>query len=509
MALDRPRSASIVGETTSVLDLVVRNGRVVTPWGVGSWDVAVQGETIAAVAEPGTLTGDVGRVIDAAGMIVVPGGVEPHAHAGLPLPYPGARERRVNAEPPDVISKAAICGGTTTIVDFANWRPGLRLPEIIGEKDAVYRGHSYTDYTFHGVLVGMGTVGSTPERGVPVPLELIDEIPELIRSGFNTVKVWTTNATTKRPRQMMDFGHVWAVMEQVAAAGGVLAVHAEDEDIVMFMYRRLHAEGRIGTEHLHEAHSTLSEDLSFRRTIRLAERTGCAIYLMHVSAKDGVDAIAEARRKGAPVYGETLHHYASFTSDVYRTPTGPLYHTYPSLKGPEDGAALWRGLLDGGALSTVATDVLFCPQEIKLAGHTIEDTVGGNAATEERVGITYTEGVARRGMSLERFVDVTSANAARICGMYPRKGAVAPGSDADLALIDPTVDRPLRLDDLHAADHSVWEGWPIRGWPVMTILRGRVVYDHGKLLGSPSDGRLIGDRKTPPDVLRGPGGSWR
>jgi dihydropyrimidinase len=489
-----------------VLDLVVRGGRVVTPWGVGAWDVAVQGEKIVAVAEPGTLGRDVGRVIDAAGKIVVPGGIEPHAHAGLPLPYPGARERKVSAAPPDVISKAAVCGGTTTIVDFANWRPGLDLPGVITEKDAVYRNHSYADYTFHGVLVGMGTAGSTPERGVEVPLALIDQVPDLVKSGFNTVKVWTTNATTKRPRQMMDFGYVWAVMEKVAAAGGVLAVHAEDEDIVMFMYRRLHAEGRIGTEYLHEAHNTLSEDLSFRRTIRLAERTSCAIYLMHVSAKDGVDAIAEARHRGLPVYGETLHHYATFTSDVYKKPEGPLYHTYPSLKGPADGEALWHGLLNG-ELSTIATDVLFCPQEVKLAGHTIEDTVGGNAATEERVGITYTEGVVKRGMSLERFVDVTSANAAKICGMYPKKGAVAPGSDADLALIDPTIDRPLRLDDLHAADHSVWAGWRIRGWPVTTILRGKVVFENGTLLGTASDGRLIGDRKTPSEVLNGPRGT--
>src|SRR5262249_3085091 len=334
---DRVRHSSVNREQTIVLDLVVRSGRVVTPWGVGAWDVAVQGATIVAVAEPDTLGRDVGRVIDATGKIVVPGGIEPHAHAGLPLPYPGARERKVSAAPPDVISKAAVCGGTTTIVDFANWRPGLELPDVITEKDAVYRNHSYADYTFHGVLVGMGTIGSTPRRGVEVRLALIESVPGVGKSGFNRVKVWTTNATTKRPRQMMDFGHVWAVMEKVAAAGGVLAVHAEDEDIVMFMYRRLHAEGRIGTEYLHEAHNTLSEDLSFRRTIRLAERTGCAIYLMHVSAKDGVDAIAAARRRGFPVYGETLHHYATFTSDVYKKPDGPLYHTYPSLKGPADG----------------------------------------------------------------------------------------------------------------------------------------------------------------------------
>jgi dihydropyrimidinase len=487
----------------AVLDLIIRGGQVVTPAGVGHWDVAVQGEKIVAVTEPGVLTRDVGRIIDATGHVVVPGGIEPHAHASLPLPYPGVREQGVMAAPPDVISKACVFGGTTTVVDFANWRPGIALPQAIDEKDRLFRGHCYADYTFHGVLLGMGTQGSTPERAVPLPLEVIDQVPELIQGGFTTVKVWTTNATTKRPRQMMDMGHVAAVMERVTAAGGVLAVHAEDEDVVMYMYRRLHAEGRTGTEFLHEAHNNLSEDLSFRRVIRLAEWSKTAVYLMHVSAKEGVQAIAEGRRRGLPIYGETLHHYATFTHEVYREPEGPLYHTYPSLKFREDGDALWRGLVDG-PLSTIATDVLFCSRPVKLSGRTIEDTVGGNAATEERVGITWTEGVVKRGMSLERFVDVTSSNAAKILGMYPRKGALLPGSDADIALIDPSLRKPLGLADLHAADHSVWEGWEIQGWPVMTILRGKVVVDHGKLLGDPADGRLIGGRKTPAEVLRGP-----
>jgi dihydropyrimidinase len=486
-----------------MLDLVVRGGQVVAPWGVGHWDVAVQGERIVAVAEPGMLTRDVGRVIDATGKLVVPGGIEPHAHASLPLPYPGVRDQGLHAAPPEVISKACVFGGTTTVVDFANWRTGIALPQIVEEKDRMYRGHSYADYTFHGVLVGMGTQGSTVERALPLPFEIIDQIPELIQSGYNTVKVWLTNATTKRPRQMMDLGHVGAVMERVSAAGGVLAVHAEDEDIVMYMYRRLHDEKRIDLAFMHEAHNNLSEDLSFRRITRLGEWTRTAIYLMHVSAKEGVRVIAEQRKKGLPVYGETLHHYATFTHEVYRDPDGPLYHTYPSLKFREDNDALWRAVVDG-PLSTMATDVLFCERSLKLSGRTIEDTVGGNAATEERMGITWTEGVAKRGMSLERFVDVTSANAARILGMYPRKGAIAPGSDADIALIDPTIRKRLSVADLHAADHSVWEGWDIRGWPVTTILRGKVIVEDGKLSGTLDDGRLIGGRKTPSEVLDGP-----
>ena len=487
-----------------MLDLVIRGGQVVTPWGVGSWDVAVGGERIVAVAEPDSLTADVARVIDATGKIVIPGGIEPHAHASMPMPYPGPRAQGLTSGSPEVISQAAIFGGTTTVVDFANWRAGTDLPQAIERKDALFKGHSYTDYTFHCILVGMGTEGSTPQQQVPLPLAVIDQIEDLVRGGFTTVKVWTTNTTATRPKQMIEFGYIWAMMERLSAAGGVLAVHAEDDDIVMFMNRKLHEEERTGTEFLHEAHNNISEDMAFRRVIRMAEHTGAAIYLMHVSAGQGVEAIAEGRSRRQPIYGETLHHYASFNSQVYRDPDGPLYHTYPSLKYQEDADALWQGLADG-KLSTVATDVLWCSRDVKMSGDTIETTVGGSAAMEERVGITYTEGVVKRGISLQRFVDITSANAARILGMYPRKGALAPGSDADIVLIDPNVRKRLSLSDLHGTDYSVWEGWEVQGWPVVSILRGKVVVENGMLLGDLGDGQLIGNRKTAPEILNGPG----
>jgi dihydropyrimidinase len=486
-----------------VLDLVVRGGHAVTPWGVGNWDIGVQGERIVAIAVPGNLPTDVGRVIDATGKIVIPGGIEPHAHAAFRFVYPWAQGAGHRAATPDVLSRACAFGGTTTIVDFANWVPGT--PELAGaieNRDQIFKGTCYTDYSFHTVLVGMGTEGATPQQAIEIPLRLIDQIKDVVTGGFTTVKVWTTNTTATRARQMTDFGHVLGIMEQIAAGGGVLAVHAEDEDIVMYMSRRLHDEGRTGTEFLPAAHPSISEDIAFRRTIRLAEWTNAAIYLMHTSAKEGVEAIAEARGRGLPVYGETLHHYATFPSRVYETPEGPLYHTYPSLKQEEDNEALWQGLVRG-RLATVATDAIVCSRELKLGGHSIEDTVGGNPAVEERLAVTYTEGVVKRGMSLQRFVEVTSTNAAKILGMYPRKGVLAPGSDADIVLLDPSVRRQLAVSDLHGVDHSVWEGWDIHAWPVLTILRGKVIVEDGELKGDPADGRLIGNRKTPSEVLHG------
>ncbi len=474
-----------------MLDLVIKNGKVVAPWGVGEWEVAVKGEKVVAVAEPGTLTQDVDRAIDARGKIVVPGGVEPHTHCSWIIPT--AAEAGLYTGGPEEVSRACLFGGTTTLVDFAYWEPGEDLFKTIEKKGEIFKGNSYADYSYHCAL--FSTKGD-------LPFEVMGQIKDVIAAGYPSFKIWTTNTTPPRPRQMTDIGHLAEMMGHVATNNGIMAIHAEDEDIVMFRYKKLKHQGLIQRPNMHLAHNKMSEDIAFRRVIRLAEWMGSAIYLMHVSAKEGVTAISEARGKGLPVYGETLHHYASFTHEDYERPEGAIYHTYPSLKAEEDTKALWDGLV-GGDLSTIATDELFTTKAVKMRGETIEDTTGGSEGVEARMGIAYTEGVVRRGMSLERFVDITSANAARILGLYPQKGAIAPGSDADLALIDPGIGKRLELSDLHGSDYSPWEGWEIQGWPVMTILRGQVVVEDGKLLASPGQGRLL-PRRIDPHVLSRP-----
>ena len=193
---------------------------------------------------------------------------------------------------------------------------------------------------------------------------------------------------------------------------------------------------------------------------------------------------------------------ACFTADDYKKPQGFCYHTYPSLKFDEDRNALWDGLVKDG-VSATATDEFPTSLELKLRGKTIEDVTGGNLGAEARMGIVYTEGVGKRGMSLERFVAVTSSNVAKICGLYPKKGAIAPGSDADIVFIDPTIKRALTKADFHVSDYSPWEGWTVSGWPTTTILRGKVVVDGGTLYGDPKDGQLV-KRRIAGDVLSRP-----
>ena len=474
-----------------MLDLLVRGGEVVTPGGVGRWDVAVQGEKIVAIGPLGELAREAGRTIDATGKIVIPGGVEPHTHlAHLITMQPDEPTLTLG---PEEDTRGMVFGGTTTHVDFAYVRPGTTIAQALEQRSARWKGNSYNDYAFHVTLQG------------ELPIPLFDQMQDAIAEGFPTFKVFTVDVLPPHPKRhgyKLDFGRIQLAMEQTARHGGLMVVHAEDHDIVQFLYQKLREEKQTEGWKLPLVHNKLSESLAFRRAIGVAKHTGAAIYFVHTSAQEGVEAVAEARANGLPIYAETLHHYASFTQEDYKTPRGFCYHTYPSLKGPEDRDALWGGLLHG-AVSTSATDEYPTTLELKLRGQNLENVTGGNLGAEARVGIMFSEGVAKRGMSLERFVDVTSTNAAKILGLYPRKGALLAGSDADIVLIDPSIKRTLTMADFHVSDYSPWENWPIAGWPVTTILRGKVVVENGKLLGSTSDGKLL-HRKIGSEILGRP-----
>ena len=250
-----------------------------------------------------------------------------------------------------------------------------------------------------------------------------------------------------------------------------------------------------------EVHNTLSEDLSFRRVIRLAEEMNTAIYMMHVSAGTGVQAIREARSRGKPVYGETLHQYILHTAEDYKLPNGQMFHTYPSLKGKEDTEALWKGVSED-VIHSIATDELCCSLAVKTQGKRIDDTTGGNTGVEPRVSLMYTEMVEKRGYSLTQFVDLISSNAARILGMYPRKGAIAAGSDADLVILDPGLARTIQNKDLHESDYTPWEGHQVGVWPCLTMLRGKIMVEDGQFFGKLSDGQYL-KRKIAPEILAG------
>src|SRR5438034_5427599 len=302
-----------------MLETVVSGGLAVLPSGPEPADIGVVGEHIAAIGAPGSLAAlGAGRVIDAAGQIVVPGGIDPHVHCNWPMPVPGVSQPNLT-EPASRVSQAALFGGTTTTIDFAPVEGGLSVQQAIEHRQQQWAGQCYGDYAFHIMLLGK------------IAPEILAQVAEAVQAGHPSVKMFTTDITPSRKGRMVQHGDIWEVLKVLAQAGGIAAIHAEDNDIVTHMYEKLTREDRTGFENMAEVHNSLSEDLSFNRVIRLAANIeGAALYMMHTSAKTGVDAIAAARAKGVPIYGETLHQSLMYAAEDYRRPNGPIYHTSPS-----------------------------------------------------------------------------------------------------------------------------------------------------------------------------------
>jgi dihydropyrimidinase len=474
-----------------MLDTVITGGLAVLPTGPEKADIGIEGERIAAIGAPGSLAvPGAGRTIDATGQIVIPGGIDPHVHCNWPMPVPGVAEHKLT-DPAARVSQAGLFGGTTTTIDFALTEGNETVQQAVERRQGQWAGACYGDYAFHVMIQGK----VAPER--------LGQVAEAVQAGYPTVKMFTTDITPSRKGRMVDFGDIWEVLKVLAKAGGLATIHAEDNDIVMHMYEKLFREDRTGFENMAEVHNTLSEDLSFNRVIRLAANVeGAALYMMHISAATGVNAVAAARRRGVPIYGETLHQYLMYTAEDYKRPNGQIYHTYPSLKFQADHDALWAAT-NHGAIQTVATDEICCPLRIKLQGRRIDDTTGGNAGVEPRVSLIYTETVEKRGYSLNDFVGLVSTNAAKIMGLYPRKGALAVGSDADIVLLDTRKRHIVRAAEMHEADYSPWEGRDLAAWPSLTMLRGKIMVENGTLHGALSDGKWL-PRKIPDEIRARP-----
>lgn len=453
-----------------MLDLVVSGGTVVTPEGPRTMDLGVVDGSIVAFGEPGTLIGV--RVLDVTGRIVLPGGVDPHVHTNAP----GGQENVLGR---DVIGLAALHGGMTTIIDFV-WPQAGSPQQAVDAMVAEWEGTSWTDYGFHVVLSD-----ATSDA-------FVDEVPGLVAQGFPSFKVFTTRITPQTdPQFRTSTGQLHEILQRTAAHGGIVDIHAEDDELVMHQYRKHFDAGLTDIVHMPDVHTTLSEELSFQHVLRLASHVpGAAVYMHHVTARSGVEAVREHRARGLPVYAETLAVLTLTTSDSYKEPDGHKYHVYPSLKGAEDVEALWHGIADG-TIHTFGTDGVCCLWEEKDRARTIDETFGGVTGVEPKMALLYTEMVRDRGMDLNALARVTSENAAKIFGLYPRKGAIAVGSDADLVVLDPDDVRTIDAADLHEGDYSPWGGRVVHGWPCATVLAGRVVVENGVVTDERTAGRLL------------------
>jgi dihydropyrimidinase len=472
-------------------DLLIINGTVVTPSGSEPLDVAVDGELIAATGPHGTLGSEAKKVIDAAGCLVIPGGIDPHVHYAMDF------EHVVLTEGP-AYSFAAALGGNTSVIDFAFQEPPQGLNDAIATRKAEFEGNMAIDYSVHAIL----TKGFSYDE--------VEEIGQAIADGVPTIKTMMTYG------YMSDDGQMYGAMTETAAHGGMYVVHAEDDAIAKWLTGKYIREGKTHGAYICEVRGPLVEEAAIRRAMFLAERTGVPLYILHMAAGSGIEALAEKRALGLPFYGETLSAYLSFTQDelwdetpievegVTYNARGLLYNNYPTPKFGPDRDTCWAALADG-RLQTVATDhaLVSLKDRFNVMSTTIDNMQAGQASVETRIPILYSEGVAKGRISVERWVELISVNPAKLLGMWPRKGRIAEGADADLVVFDPNKEWTVDWRELHmSGGYSCWDGWELTGKVRDTILRGSVLVENERYVGSKTGGRFVG-RALLPEVVAG------
>lgn len=466
-------------------DLLIRNGQVIDPFSTLSpqlMDVAVREGKICALTRPGQLPDEGVRIIDAKGAYLMPGMIDPHVHIN-------SRVAGTIRGGFSLTSLAAIHGGTTTFFDFTTPVKGADFLPSIERQQQEAEGAVYSDFCLHA--------------GIPaMQVEELHLIGEAVAKGFPSFKAYML---TSRGRPEIEDGLLFGLMNACREQGGLMGIHAENGRLISYFSRRLLQEGKSGIRYFAASRPNICEVEAAQRALALARAAGSATYVYHVSSAEAVELIRQARREHLPVYGETCPHYLLFTDEVYQGEHGFLFNRVPPVRSRHDQNALWEALADG-TLSCVGTDDVATTLALKRqppAGPDFSDLPGGMPQIETRLVLLHSEGVVKGRISLNRLVYLLSTGPARIFGLYPQKGAIAVGSDADLVLFDPKIEKAISAAGLHCgADTTVYEGWKVRGWPIATLLGGRLVIQEGTLVESAPHGRCC-LRKMDPAILQG------
>lgn len=454
-------------------DLVIRGGTVAAGGGVAPADVAVAGERIVAIGEalpPGR------EEIDAAGLLVLPGGVDSHCHVEQ-LTASGL----MNADTFESATRSAAAGGTTTVIPFAAQHVGASLARVADDYHAAAARGAVVDYAFHLILCD------------PRPEVLGEELPPLARSGHASLKVFLTY-----DRLRLEDGQFLDVLEAARAHGQMVCVHAENHGMIGWMGKRLLERGYKAPRYHVPSHPRLGEVEAIGRAIACAALVDQPLMVFHVSTAEGAAAIHRARGEGRKVWGETCTQYLTLGAADLDRPglEGAMWMCSPPLREPADQEALWWAL-EAGTLQTVSSD--HAPYRMdasgKLAqgeGASFKEIANGMPGLELRLPVLFDAMVSRGRLGLERFVELTSTAPAKLYGLHPRKGCVAVGADADLALWDPertvTIEQGPRHD---RAGYTPYAGRTLKGWPVTVVRRGRVIVADGAIRAEPGSGRFL------------------
>ncbi|WP_352399030.1 dihydropyrimidinase [Anaerotignum sp.] len=446
------------------MDLIIKNGTIVTEKEMFKGDIAVKDGIIAAI---GSDLSDIPckNVVDATGKLVLPGAIDAHTH--LAMPFGGT----ISADGYYAGTRAAACGGTTTVFDFALQDFDEKMIDVVKRRDALAAPEAAVDYAFH--------IGVKDVHG-----ELLDSMKEAVEFGVPSFKVF----------MVYDFGVTdgvfYQVLEKAKEIGALICVHAENNEMVNTLVAKYSAEGKGDAWHHYMSRPEFVEAEADFRAISWAKSLNAPLYIVHLANKKGVEYVTKAKEEGYKIYAETCPQYLNFTCEVYKREDGRNFVCSPPMKGQESQDALWEALKRGD-IDTVATD--HCPfqQSEKDWGKDDFRKIPNGCAGVENM-YPYMLAKANAGeISFMKVVEVCSGNPARIFGCT-QKGGLIVGKDADIVIYDPEKDFTVTCENMHSDyDHTIWEGTQLHGYPVKTFSRGRLVYEDGEFKGEPGWGKLV------------------
>jgi len=453
-------------------DLVIRNGTVATAADTSECDIGVKDGVIATLGR-GLAAGE--REIDAAGKLVLPGAIDSHCHIEQP-----SSAGVLTADDFYSGTVAAAFGGTTTVIPFAAQHRGQSLRQVVEAYHAAAKPKAVIDYAFHLII-------SDPSEQV-----LGQELPALIQDGYTSFKVYMTYDLLKlNDRQMLD------IMALARREGAMMMIHAENHDMIQWLADKLLAHGMSQPRYHAVSHAGIAEGEATNRAVALSQLLDVPILIVHVSASDAIDVIRGAQTKGLRIYGETCPQYLFLTADdIGMDLEGTKFCCSPPPRDAANQEAVWRGLTNG-TFQVFSSD--HAPYRYDETGKllkgdktTFKDTANGVPGIELRVPLLFYEGVRTGRLDLNRFVALTATNHARLYGLYPKKGTIAVGSDADIAIWDPDKHVHVTHGMLHdQTGYTPYEGRHVTGWPVTVISRGRIVVEDNELKAARGSGNFL------------------
>jgi dihydropyrimidinase len=450
------------------MDLIIKNGTIATASDTYIADIGIKGGKIVVIGKDLEYAG--AEVVDATGKYVLPGGVDVHTH--LEMPFGGT----VTSDDYFAGTRAAACGGVTTVFDFVIQRKGQGIIEAVQGRRALCEPKAAVDYAFHVALTDLTEA-------------VLKEFPAAADYGCPSFKFFMVY---KKEGLMMDDAALITALEKGKEHGINVSVHAENPEAIDLLIGRFLAEGKTSAKYHYESRPEWVEAEADLRAIHWAKSLNAPLYIVHLANKAGMDEVTKAHDEGYTIYAETCPHYLYFTKDVYDRPDGRNFVCSPPMKGQESQDALWAGIKRGD-ISTVATD--HCPflsTEKDWGKDNFTKIPNGCMGTENLYPFMFSEGFKKRGLSINRVVELVSTNPAKIFGCFPQKGTIAVGSDADIAIFDPNKKVTITKDLMHSdCDYTIWEGVEMQGYPVMTFSRGRKVFDNGVFVGEKGCGKFV------------------